>query len=246
MPGSQFQLSNFRRNRQNALKQRLQLAIKDRKHPSKVMKVGKPVDLKIMAENECAICLESLTEKNIAVTPCGHMFCFTCIATNLNVSKNCPMCRAIVCPQPEKKIMDEDVFGDIILDELHENFDQIHELRDFMNTMMHTAVGGELPNSQSSDAEENDMGDSLRALFDNEVLVDESDDEEEPVQAQPIKMTKDGYTILEVQVEGESPAGTDYLINPTDNTLYHPKTFDDVGVWNPKTKTIDTVESDEE
>jgi hypothetical protein len=74
----------------------------------------------------------------------------------------------------------------------------------------------------------------------------ESDDEEEPVQAQPIKMTKDGYTILEVQVEGESPAGTDYLINPTDNTLYHPKTFDDVGVWNPKTKTIDTVESDEE
>lgn len=74
--------------------------------------------------------------------------------------------------------------------------------------------------------------------------VEEEDVEQ--VSAEPIKMTKDGYIVLAVEVEGESPAGTDYLINPKDNTLYHPKTYDNVGIWNPKTKTIDLVESDDD
>jgi hypothetical protein len=78
------------------------------------------------------------------------------------------------------------------------------------------------------------------------VEEEEEEDEEEGVQAQPIKMIKNGYIVLDVEVEGESPAGTDYLINPKDNTLYDPKTFDDMGTWNPTTKRIDQSESETE
>jgi hypothetical protein len=74
----------------------------------------------------------------------------------------------------------------------------------------------------------------------------ESDDEEEAIQAKAIKMTKGGYIELDIEVEGESPAGTTHLINLIDNTLYDPKTYDNVGTWNPETKTIDPVDSDEE
>jgi len=44
-------------------------------------------------ENECAICYEPLREKNNCVTPCGHKFCFSCIATSLNFANTCPYCR---------------------------------------------------------------------------------------------------------------------------------------------------------
>lgn len=74
----------------------------------------------------------------------------------------------------------------------------------------------------------------------------EESEGEEQVSAQPIKMTKSGYKILDVEVEGESPLGTDYLINLKDNNLYDPITFDNIGTWNPKTKKIDLAESDGE
>ena len=70
-------------------------------------------------------------------------------------------------------------------------------------------------------------------------------DDEESISAQPIKMTKNGYTILESK-DGEVPPGTDYLMNPSDNTLYHPNTHELVGTWNPTTNTIEQEESDEE
>ena len=43
----------------------------------------------------CAICLESINkDKNIAITECGHKFCFQCIGKTLvDVGNNCPLCR---------------------------------------------------------------------------------------------------------------------------------------------------------
>ena len=82
---------------------RLYKTIKSKKSKHKIMKVGKPVDLHINSESECAICLETLSDKNIAVTPCGHKFCFTCIAENLTISKACPLCRATIGKEQQKK-----------------------------------------------------------------------------------------------------------------------------------------------
>jgi len=82
---------------------RLQEAIRRKRVTVREVKVRKPVELHLRAEDECAICLDPLSKKNIAVTPCGHKFCFTCIAENLNVSKTCPMCRERIAPDAKKK-----------------------------------------------------------------------------------------------------------------------------------------------
>ena len=51
-------------------------------------------------DNTCAVCLESFgaamgaSQKNIATTECGHIFCLSCLLTNLHNSNLCPLCRA--------------------------------------------------------------------------------------------------------------------------------------------------------
>ena len=75
---------------------------------------------------------------------------------------------------------------------------------------------------------------------------EEEEEEAEAVQAQPIKMTKGNYVVLESE-DGKAPPGTTHLMNPIDNQLYDPETHDPMGTWNPKTKRIDPpVESDED
>lgn len=48
---------------------------------------GSSIDL----EGDCAICFEKVGKFNRVVTPCGHLFCFTCM-DNMK-SSHCPMCR---------------------------------------------------------------------------------------------------------------------------------------------------------
>ncbi len=95
--------------------------------------------------------------------------------------------------------------------------------------------------------------DMIAALVENvnkEVKVEENveeaeDNDEESITALPIKMTNNGYVVLESK-DGEAPPGTTHLINPNDNKLYHPNTFYRVGTWNPTTNTIEHEESDED
>ena len=108
------------------------------------------------------------------------------------------------------------------------------------------------PKKEKKVVSSNTGDDIIAALVENvnkEVKVEEAEDEDEDevvtISAQPIKMTKNGYIVLESK-DGEAPLGTTHLINPNDNTLYHPKTYDRVGTWNPTTNTIDHEESDEE
>jgi hypothetical protein len=49
-----------------------------------------------------------------------------------------------------------------------------------------------------------------------------------------------------VKVHKFDHEGTIYLIDKNTNILYDSKTHDEVGVWNPETKTIDEIEDDEE
>ena len=52
---------------------------------------------------ECAICLRSFQELNkleeeIHTTPCGHVFCYTCISQSLPARSKCPICNSRVKP----------------------------------------------------------------------------------------------------------------------------------------------------
>ena len=46
---------------------------------------------KIEEEQECPICLDTITDPTIL--PCGHVFCYNCIKEMSNIKKECPMCK---------------------------------------------------------------------------------------------------------------------------------------------------------
>ena len=45
-------------------------------------------------KEECCICYESMGNKNITTTACGHKFCFSCIMKCMDEKNACPCCRA--------------------------------------------------------------------------------------------------------------------------------------------------------
>jgi len=80
-------------------------------------KLTKSIDkqVKKIVENKCAekqdsdavcpICLDSLSDKKLCTSPCGHTFCSDCfirnITSDMSANKNassCPCCRSLVIP----------------------------------------------------------------------------------------------------------------------------------------------------
>ena len=69
---------------------------------------------KVTKAEECCICMESLGEKNIATTACGHQFHFGCLARHTCNSNKCPMCRAVICPEIPKRELKMPTRHDIV------------------------------------------------------------------------------------------------------------------------------------
>lgn len=42
---------------------------------------------------ECNICLQPLNTRNLGITECGHLFCYSCLLKNMKYQKTCPRCR---------------------------------------------------------------------------------------------------------------------------------------------------------
>ncbi|XP_067002592.2 peroxisome biogenesis factor 10 [Anabrus simplex] len=47
-------------------------------------------------ESRCSFCFD--VRKNPTITPCGHLFCWSCIMHALQVDNKCPLCRESVSP----------------------------------------------------------------------------------------------------------------------------------------------------
>ena len=58
---------------------------------------------KITKTDDCCICMETLGEKNKAITACGHQFHYGCLSQHTAKSNSCPMCRAVICPEIPKQ-----------------------------------------------------------------------------------------------------------------------------------------------
>lgn len=56
-----------------------------------------------MADSEmCGICMDKISQTDIGVTKCGHIYCYGCIKTSVSKFHNCPMCK--------KQLGDKDIF----------------------------------------------------------------------------------------------------------------------------------------
>jgi len=53
----------------------------------------------VRAEERCSLCLDRLGSRGLTTsTPCGHLFCWTCILESLARTRDCPLCRQTVSP----------------------------------------------------------------------------------------------------------------------------------------------------
>ena len=85
---------------------------------------------------ECCICMDSINSAiNNCTTPCGHMFCFQCLAKALEQNNTCPMCRAVLMEVPDEELdSDDDEYETDSDDESVEQFDDdtLRAFRGFM------------------------------------------------------------------------------------------------------------------
>ena len=77
---------------------------------------------------ECPICYcEIKIEKNFAKTPCGHDFCFDCIAKSLKVSSKCPICRNKLAPINKQQFSQEENIV-VLNDAYNKGYDDGYEI----------------------------------------------------------------------------------------------------------------------
>lgn len=62
--------------------------------------------------NECAICLETLTNAKCCTTDCGHTFHSKCIFRNFKNSFDCPLCRQELVEKDSESDSDSDSEGE--------------------------------------------------------------------------------------------------------------------------------------
>jgi hypothetical protein len=65
----------------------------------------RPVVVDDGSASDCCICFESISSTtNNCTTPCGHQFCFKCMAKTLARSNACPCCRAPLQEEEDDEI----------------------------------------------------------------------------------------------------------------------------------------------
>ena len=137
---------------------------------------------------ECCICMDDINAStNNCVTPCGHAFCFNCLAKSLEQNNTCPYCRAKLMEEPEED--DEDDWTQVYNEEEEEEevvFDD-YSLRGFR--WLFQRVNGE------------EFEDELDSNDEEETEVVNEDTEEGPiaeVEAITEKLQSRGITMLDL------------------------------------------------
>jgi hypothetical protein len=117
---------------------------------------------------ECCICMDAINfATNNCITPCGHTFCFQCLAKALEKNNTCPCCRAVLMEEEEKADDDETIwseFSDDIEDD-EETLSEDEVLSGFR--MFHQRLAGE----------EVEQDDEVSNSDENATDMDEEDDE---------------------------------------------------------------------
>jgi len=171
---------------------------------------------------ECCICMDAINfATNNCVTPCGHTFCFQCLAKALEQNNTCPCCRAVLMAEPEED--DEDEYSEWSEytggeEELYDD-DVLTSLR-----MFYQRIDGE--EVEDAEVEEDE---EVSNTDENEYIVDaEEDEDNEPladVEEITAKLQSRGITMLDLvamltdRKSTKVAKHTDRFINALDSIL---------------------------
>ena len=92
-------------------------------------------------KEKCTICFDVVSaNKNMSKTPCGHVFCLTCLHEHLKINHTCPNCRKpILSKKPKKPIVKMKKSSGIrMINHELKHYDMEYML-DHMNTFKSTA-----------------------------------------------------------------------------------------------------------
>lgn len=94
----------------------------------------------IIEKNECPICLDDIEKDNIAITSCGHKFCWDCLSTSLEIKMRSTTIRN--CPQCNNKLGNNDVYLYVEdQEELHLKPVNLENLSELVNHLKSTKLG---------------------------------------------------------------------------------------------------------
>jgi len=179
---------------------------------------------------ECCICMDAINfATNNCVTPCGHTFCFQCLAKALEQNNTCPCCRAVLMAEPEDEEAsewsewtdeDEDEEED---EELYDD-EALTSLRMFYQRL----DGEEVEEEEVSNADETETVVDDEDGDDNEDEDEDEDDDDAPlaeVEEITAKLQSRGITMLDlvamltVRKSANVAKHTDRFINALDSIL---------------------------
>ena len=79
-------------------------------------------------ESNCPVCIDTMISP--CKLPCGHIFCYECLETILEIRPKCPMCREEIDPDDYKLHIDKKLYK-ILSNQNSDNFQQ--KEKDFIN-----------------------------------------------------------------------------------------------------------------
>lgn len=149
---------------------------------------------------ECPICFDKITNINNCTTPCGHVFCFRCIAESMNTKTLCPCCRKELVESKSNNSKDDSDNEDIDIegsdtedeedddDEYDEDDDDneedspVGEIETVMERFVkrgHTLMDALLIITERSSKRNNNYNDDyvIKLLDDFDEMIDELDNE---------------------------------------------------------------------
>jgi hypothetical protein len=167
---------------------------------------------------ECCICMDAINfATNNCVTPCGHTFCFQCLAKALEQNNTCPCCRAVLMAEPEEE--DESIWSEYTdedeEDELYED-DALASMR-----MFYQRIDGEDVEEEDADVEEEEVSN----IDETESVDDEDDEPLAEVEDITAKLQSRGITMLDLvamltdRKSTKIAKHTDRFINALDSIL---------------------------
>ena len=100
-------------------------------------KMKETLRTRVDTTEDCPICMEDM--KGRAILNCNHVFCIKCSIEHFRQRTTCPLCRAIVCEEPEKKTAPTMLVEGIVNENLMDIYPERHNY-DLYNYILSSAM----------------------------------------------------------------------------------------------------------